>query len=355
VLRYTAALTPREILHLPYPAYVWRHHGMSYSTIFRQTATQNARRALADRYRHGDVLPVVDPALSPDLHRIRFDLQKSDWPLVSVVVVNCDAFPMISRVLEGLASRTNYPGLEIVVVDLGSRDARVLALYENYKRAGMPFAVIQGETLKASRAINHGVARSGDSHILLLSNDIEILEPNWLREMACCFDYPDVGVVGAKLLHPNRTIQHAGIIGGLKADSDRGGPAGHWFAGREEDFSGPMGRLLVRQSLSAVTGACMLISRECLARTGPFDETSPGGHADVDFCLRAGAVGYRIVWTPFATLVRHDATRGQEPPEVPERPGFGGESFEDRAFNPWYSKDRSEPAPVPLDQLPKAR
>ena len=355
VLRYTAALAPREILHLPYPAYIWRHHGTSYSTIFRQAATQNARRALGDRYRHGDVFPVVDQALSPDLHRIRFDLQKSDWPLVSVVVVNCDAFPMISRVLESLASRSDYPALEIVVVDRGSRDARVLALYERCKRGPARFVLIQSEESNAPRAINRGVAASSGGYILLLGNDTEILEPNWLKEMACCFDYPDVGVVGAKLLHPDRRIQHVGIIVGLGGESDRHGAAAHWFAGREADFSGPMGRLLVRQSLSAVTGACMLISRECLTRTGPFDETSPGGDMDVDFCLRAGAGGYRIVWTPFATLLRHDPARGRELPKDPERPWRGAERFEDRAFNPWYSKDRPEPVPVPLDQLPAAR
>jgi GT2 family glycosyltransferase len=356
VLRYTAALAPREILHLPYPAYIWRHHGTSYSTIFRQTATENARRALGERYRHGDAPPIVDRALSPDLHRIRFDLQKSDWPPVSVVLVNCDAFPRISRILEDLASRTDYPALEIVVVDLGSQDARVLALYEKYRRGRMPFVVTRSEKSNLSRAVNRGVAASGERYVLLLGNDMEVLESHWLKEMVCCFDYPDVGVVGAKLLHPNRTIQHVGIIAGLRGNSDRDASAAYWFAGREEDFSGPMGRLLVRQSLSAVTGACMLVSRECLMRTGPFDETlSPAAAIDIDFCLRAAANGYRVVWTPFATLVRRHAASGEEPSQDLKRVGRVVEDYEDRAFNPWYSKDRSEPVPVPLTQLPDAR
>jgi GT2 family glycosyltransferase len=356
VLRYTAALAPREILHLPYPAYIWRHHGTSYSTIFRQTATENARRALGERYRHGDAPPIVDRALSPDLHRIRFDLQKSDWPPISVVLVNCDAFPRISRILEDIASRTDYPALEIVIVDLGSQDARVLALYEKGKRGRMPFVVTRSEKLSASRAVNHGVAASSGDYVLLLSNDMEVLEPNWLKEMVSCFDYPDVGVVGAKLLDPNHRIQHAGLIVGLNGDSERHSAAGPWFAGCDEDFSGPMGRLLVRQSLSAVAGACMLVSRECLTRTGKFDETlSWGADTDIDFCLRAGANGYRIVWTPFAALVRRDAAAAEESPDDPRRIASVAEGHEDRAFNPWYSKDRSEPVPVPLAQLPDAR
>jgi GT2 family glycosyltransferase len=357
VLRYTAALTREEVLHLPYPAYIWRHHGSSYSTVFLRTATENARRALSERYRHGDVSPVVDNALSPNLHRIRFDLEKSDWPLISVVIANRDAFSKISRALKGLVEGVDYPALEIVVVDLGSQDARVLALYEAYERGATPFvALTEGGPLNAPQAINRGVAASHGRYVLLFDNGVEILEPNWLKEMASCFDYPDVGVVGAKLLGRNRRIQHVGIIAGLKGDAEREGAAAHWFAGREEDFSGPMGRLLVRQSLSAVTSACMLISRECLTRTGPFDEApSRGGHPDVDFCLRAGARGYRVVWTPFATLMRREPMRGEDALWEAEYFGCDVEDYEDRAFNPWYSKDRSEPVPVPLDRLPEAR
>ena len=116
-----------------------------------------------------------------------------------------------------------------------------------------------------------------------------------------CFAFDDVGVVGAKLLYPDRTIQHVGVIAGL------GGYAGHWFIGQDEDFPGPMGRLRVRQSLSVVTGACMLVSKDCLRSTGPLDEEAfPIAYNDVDFCLRAVDKGFRVVWTPFATLIHHE-------------------------------------------------
>jgi GT2 family glycosyltransferase len=144
--------------------------------------------------------------------------------------------------------------------------------------------------------------------ILLLNNDIEILEPGWLKEMASCFAYPEVGVVGAKLLYPDRTLQHAGVIVGYS------GLAGHWFLEHSENFPGPTARLWVRQSLSAVTSACLLVSREALRRVGPLDETRFAiAYNDVDLCLRALAAGYRIVWTPFATLVHHEsASRGSD-------------------------------------------
>jgi hypothetical protein len=117
-----------------------------------------------------------------------------------------------------------------------------------------------------------------------------------------------------------------------------------------------MGRLLVRQSLSAVAGACMLISRECLERTGGLGETSaPGADLGAAFCLRAGAAGYRIVWTPFATLLRHAARPAESTPTTIDAAPRSAGASEDPAFNPWYSTDRSEPVAVSLDRLPEAR
>jgi O-antigen biosynthesis protein len=362
LLRYTSGLPANEILHLPYPAYIWRRDGASFSARFRETATANARRALEEHYRQEGCSVLVDCALSVDLHRIRFDLARPRWPLVSVVVPSLNAFHLISTVLEGLASLTDYPALEIIVIDNGSKDDKVLALYDEYRRRYNDFhARIQPEAFNFSRSVNRGIESSSGDFVLILNNDIEILEPNWLKEMISCFDYPGTGVVGAKLLYPNRTIQHVGVIAGL------GGLAGHWFVGRNEDFPGPMGRLRVRQSVSIVTGACMLVSRECLNKTGPFDEnTFAIAYNDVDFCLRAVSKGFKVVWTPFATLIHHEsASRGSD--ETPDniarfrreqrnlRDRHHTQHFEDRAFNPWYSKDRSDPTLALLDRLPPPR
>jgi GT2 family glycosyltransferase len=261
-----------------------------------------------------------------------------------------------------LTEATDYPALEIIVIDNGSKDPDVLALYEHYRQGAVPFSVhIQEERFNFSRSINRGISIAKGDGILLLNNDIEILEQNWLKEMVSCLDYPETGIVGAKLLYPDRTIQHAGVIAGL------GGLAGHWFIGHDEAFPGPMGRLRVRMSLSVVTGACMLISRPCIEQTGLFDDEVFGvAYNDVDYCLRATSRGFRVVWTPFATLVHHEsASRGSD--EVPEnierfrrdqqnlKERHRTDEFEDRALNPWYSKDRSDPVPIRLERLPSAR
>lgn len=362
LLRYTRGLRREEILHLPFPAYLWRRDGTGFSAKYLEIATTNARRALAQTYARGPRLAIVDRALSPDLHRVRFDLARHEWPQVSVVIPSRDARPLIAKTLEGLNWLTDYPNLEIIVVDNGSTDPQVPALYERYRRGQIPFSAhVEPEEFNFSRSVNRGMAMAKGEAVLLLNNDIEILERGWLKEMVSCLDYPETGIVGAKLLYPDRTVQHAGVIAGL------GGLAGHWFIGHDESFPGPMGRLSVRQSLSAVTGACMLISRACLVRTGLFDEKVFGiAYNDVDYCLRAIGQGFRVVWTPFATLVHHEsASRGSD--EVRERierfrrdqgnlrARHRTDEFEDRAFNPWYSKDRSDPVPILLERLPCAR
>jgi GT2 family glycosyltransferase len=278
------------------------------------------------------------------------------------VIPNRDAYRLIAALLDGLADRTDYPALEIVIVDNGSTDARVLALYERCKSRFRAFRCqLVTEAFNFSRAVNRGIAMASGAFILLLNNDIEIVESGWLKEMVTCFAYSGTGIVGARLLYPDRRIQHAGVIVGL------GGLAGHWFINEAENHAGPMGRLAVRQTMSAVTGAAMLISRVCLDATGVFDEDLFGvAYNDVDFCLRAKACGFRTVWTPFATLIHHEsASRGSD--ERPEtiarfrreqenlRRRHGTLSYQDDAFNPWYSRDRSRPIYRYLATLPDCR
>jgi O-antigen biosynthesis protein len=362
VLRYLRDLKPSEIKHLPYPAYRWRRTAEAFSSRFMERATEAARKALLERYRRGDVEPEIGAAITTTLHRIRFDTLSRRWPRVSIVIPNRDSYALISRLLADLKSMTDYPDFEILVVDNGTTDPRVLRLYAEAGRGPIPStAEIEPEPFNFSRQVNRGIARASGELVLLLNNDIEVLDGDWLREMVCCFDYSGTGIVGARLVYPNGRLQHAGVIVGL------GGLAGHWFGGQRQSYPGPMARLHVRQSLTAVTGACMLISRECIAAVGGFDEKDFGvAYNDIDFCLRAAAAGYRVVWTPFATLVHHEsATRGSDESKA-NRDRFARDkemlrrrhhtrSYEDRAFNPWYNRDYSELRLALLAELPKAR
>ena len=356
VLRYTRGLDRAQCLHLPYPAYVWRRDGATHSAQFFDRATENARRALFEAYD-----APIGKALG-SLHRVRFDERRRAWPLVSVIIPNRNSFPLIAKVLDGLTRITEYQPLEIIVVDNGTRDENVLALYEQRRHGPIPFqAVIEEGPFNFSHAINTGIALAKGEKILLLNNDIEILSSDWLKEMVSCFDYPDVGIVGAKLLYPNRTIQHAGTIVGF------GALAGHWYQEHEEDFPGPMGRLWVRQAMSSVTGACLMISREALERVGPLDENLFAvAYNDVDLCLRAIGKGYRVVWTSFACCIHNEsASRGSdETPANLDRfrrekqnltMSHATDRYDDFAISPWYSRNLSSPVLVRLTKLPEAR
>ena len=279
-----------------------------------------------------------------------------------MIIPSFERLDLTKKVLDDVYRVTDYPHLEVIVVDNGSRDPHLLALYETYAESHPGFsALMNHETFNFSRSVNRGFGACAGSMVLLLNNDVEVIEPGWLKEMVSCMRYHRVGIVGAKLLYPDATLQHAGVIVGF------GQLAGHWFVGAEGDFPGPMGRLWVRQSFSAVTGACMLISRDCLDEVGLFDEEAFAvAYNDIDYCLRARTLGYRIVWTPFASLIHHEsATRGSDvlPDKIERfqreqenlRERHATEVFEDPASNPWWSKDRSHPVIVQLTALPRAR
>lgn len=362
LLRYTRDLATEEVVHLPYPAYLWRRDGKSYSVSFLDRATASARRALAENYSVDGVPAVVEPALNADLHRVRLAPKNDDWPLVSIVVPSRDSFSLVTRLFDDLIRRTDYPRMEIIVVDNGTQDRRVLDLYEQTKAACPFFSVdIVEEPFNFARQTNRGLRAARGGCVLLLNNDIQVIDADWLKEMVSCLAYPSTGVVGARLLYPNGTLQHAGVIVGL------GAAAGHWFCGMPGDYKGPMGRLEVRQSLAAVTGACMLVTRACLKAVGGLDEENFAiAYNDTDFCMRAGRAGFRVVWTPFATLYHHEsASRGSDETDAniarfrreqdALRDKYGLRDYVDPAFNPWYSRDNAAPRLQLLRELPPGR
>jgi GT2 family glycosyltransferase len=362
LLRYLRGLKTSEIIHLPYPAYLWRRHDASLTSQSLHVATEKARNSLKDLYSHKDEEIEIDEALDKTLHRVRFDKLEREWPGVSIVIPSINSFNLISRILDGLNNNTDYPNLEIIIQDNGTTENNVLELYGLQKNINMNFSVeIIHEKFNFSKSINRGMQRAKRDYVLLLNNDIEIIDRNWLKEMVSCFDYAEVGIVGARLLYPNSRLQHAGVIVGL------GNVAGHWFCGATLNQPGPMNRLKVRQSFSAVTGACMLISRACIEAVGAFDEENFAiAYNDIDFCLRASQKGFRVMWTPFATLYHYEsATRGSDETKnnidrfnqekLNLRTKYALTDFIDPAFSPWYTKTHANPRLTILSKLPESR
>jgi O-antigen biosynthesis protein len=215
---------------------------------------------------------------------------------------------LMGMALRSLIAHTAYRNFEIVIVDNGSAEAETFALFAEIEAAWPRTLVVRDDGgFNYPRICNAGVDAASGDLICLLNNDIEVVEPGWLHEMVSLAALPGTGIVGAKLLFPDRTLQHAGVIAGLFRY------AAHWFSHGAEDMAGHLGRLHARNNLSAVTGACLMISRACWDQIGPLDaERFAEDCNDIDLCLRARASGFELVWTPFALLLHHEsASRGR--------------------------------------------
>ncbi|MEM9010558.1 MAG: glycosyltransferase [Pseudomonadota bacterium] len=357
VLRYTTGLAAEEICHLPYPALVWQRP----TTPPSRRDIRKSRALVAAHYRPS-LGPLRAAAAPRAFARTRLRLEQESLPKVSVIIPSRDSRRLIGKLLHGLRNRTDYPDLEMIVVDNGSKDAKVLRQYGRIAERDPRFRFeIREAPFNYSTMVNRGAALATGEHLLLLNNDIEITQRDWLREMVACLAFPGTGVVGARLLYPDRRLQHAGVIAGLRD------LAGHWFCRAESGAEGVMGRLRLRNSMSAVTGACMLISRDCWQRVGPFDDQAfPVAYNDVDFCLRSRAQGFGVVWTPFATLIHHESASRSAPEVAGDHARFAREKralkerhaterFEDPSFNPWYGRHSLFPRIDTDRELPGGR
>ena len=359
LLRYLADAKPGAVVHIPFLAYLWRREEGTYSNVHLARSLASARSALRDAFAARGRAVAVEPALDPNLHRVR--MEGAPRPKVSVVIPNKNSPELIRRVVGDLRRRTGYPALEVVIVDNGSRDRATLSFYDGLRGEPDVAVDIVEEPFNFSSMCNRGARLASGELLLFLNNDIEVLERDWLAEMVDCLLFEAVGIVGAKLTYPGGLVQHDGVIVGL------GEAAGHWYIGEPADAPGPMGRLGVRQTLSAVTGACMLVTRPCFDAVGGFDaEAFPVAYNDIDLCLRARAAGFRTVWTPFAHLVHHESlSRGSDETGVNKerfrvetarlQARHGTATYIDDSYSPFYDRRYSAPAIAVPPGLPKLR
>lgn len=234
--------------------------------------------------------------------RIRYARPEGSPPLVSLIVPTRDRPDLLEPCIDGLLHRTDYPSIEILVADNGSTDRRALAYLEGIA-ADPRVRVIHVPGPFNFSAINNLAARAARGKLLgFVNNDIEVLDADWLWEMAAPALQRDIGAVGAKLLYPSGLVQHAGVILGLN------GLAGHAHRFFSKYHPGYMMRLGVTHYLSAVTAACLVVSKEKFFQVGGFDERRfPVALNDVDLCLKLRERGYQTLFTPYATLLHKES------------------------------------------------
>ena len=291
----------QRVHHIPKVLYHWRKVAGSAaaSTDAKPYARSAARRALREHLERRGYRGTVLDAAWIGHYRVKFQLAQP--ALVSIIIPTRDRLPLLRACIASIEARTDYPDFEVIIVDNDSRERATLTYLESTRHR----VVRAPGEFNFPRLVNAGAAHARGEYLLLLNNDTEVRNPEWVSAMLEFAQQPEIGAVGAKLLFPNGTLQHVGVITGL------GGPAGHPLTGfdaRTSHYFGTAGNI---RNYSAVTAACMMVRREVFAQVGGFDERFRSGYNDVDFCLRVRRAGYRIVYTPYAELVHHEsASRG---------------------------------------------
>jgi GT2 family glycosyltransferase len=227
-------------------------------------------------------------------------------PEVSVIIPTRNRAELVRKCLEGL-NRTDYPNPEIIVVDNDSDEPEALAYFDQLRNEGIAVIRIEGDFNYS--ALNNAAVRTAHGEFLcFLNNDIEIIEPDWLQWLVSQAARPDIGAAGARLLYPDGTLQHAGVFIGI------GGGAAHAHRFLKADERGYFDRSRLPQRVSAVTGACLVVSREKFSAVGGFDETNfRVAFNDIDLCLKLNQRGWQSFYEPRATLVHHESkSRGSD-------------------------------------------
>ena len=309
ILRLTAKA--KHIVHVPRILYYWRSHkGSVASSIDAKTYAINAAKgAVADRltrlgYRNFEI---ESTRAFATIFRIKYEL--TSRPLVSIIIPNKDHVDDLSRCVESIINLSTYDNYEIVIVENNSETAEIRTYYEEISRHPRVQVVEYKGDFNYSKINNFGVQYAKGEYLLLLNNDTEVITPDWMEELLMYAMRKDVGVVGAKLYYPDKTIQHAGIVIGLGAHRT----AGHTHYRIPEANVGYMGRLCYAQDVTAVTGACMMVSKALYEELGGLDESFTVALNDVDFCLRVREMGLLNIFTPFAELYHYESkSRGSD-------------------------------------------
>ena len=223
-------------------------------------------------------------------------------PLISIIICTRDKPQLLQRCLTSIFRQAGYSNIEILLIDNGSTESATFSLYRQWQENEPTRLRIETykEPFNFSTMNNWATELAKGELLLFLNNDTEVLTPDWLQEMAGQACRPEIGAVGAMLLFPNGTIQHAGIILGGKS------LAVHSHRGMDSSSPGYKGRLLAQSNVSAVTAACLMIRKELFSSLGGFNERFVVSYGDVDLCLRLRSAGYQQIVLPQVRLLHYE-------------------------------------------------
>ena len=253
----------------------------------------------------------VEKGVDYGIYHTTFKIQGD--PLVSVIIPNKDHSVDLDLCIRSIIERATYKNLEFIVVENNSTEQETFAYYEKIQKEFPQVKVVRWEREFNYSAINNfGAAFAKGEYLMLLNNDTEIIAPRLFEEMLGFCQRKEVGIVGARLLYEDDTIQHAGVVIGF------GGVAGHTFIGLHEAENSYFHRAMCAQDYSAVTAACLMVKKSVFEEVGGLTEELAVAFNDVDFCLKVRAAGYLVVYAPYAVMHHYESkSRGLE--DTPEK------------------------------------
>ena len=310
VLRLTEKT--KNIFHIPKILYHWRvHSGSTAQKGSNKKYTNDASaRAISDALMRRNELGTVVPICGGH-HIVRYTIK--DFKLVTIIIPTKNLGKILDKCLLSIFEKTQYPNYEVLVVDNGSNELETIEIINRWKikEPNRFRCEVLNIDFNYSKINNYAVNYARGDYLLFLNNDTEVLTDDWVNAMVEQVQRPSIGAVGALLLYPDNTIQHAGVI-------MVGGVAGHSHKYYTSDSPGYFWQIHTTNNYLAVTAACLMCRRDVFNAVGGFEEQLAIAFNDVDLCLKIFKAGYRNIYLPHVLLYHYESkSRGND--DTPEK------------------------------------
>lgn len=333
-----------KIYHIPEILYHWRMiEGSTSMTISNKSyATDKGKLAIENALARRNIKGTVEKDELSTYYRVYYTYEKE--PKISIIIPTRDYVDILKTCIDSIYEKTNYKNYEIIIANNDSKEKKTLDFFDEYKKKYKNFKVVDCiMEFNYSRINNIAVEKATGEYIVLLNNDTEVITGDWLKIMVGYAMQKHIGAVGPKLLYPDETVQHGGVILGL------GGVASHAYIGATRDDFGMYGRLRVPYNYSACTAACLMIKKTKFLEVGGLEENLKVAYNDIDFNIKLLEKGYYNVFLPNVELLHYESkSRGLDTTSEKYKRFQLEEKYmydkwkskltEDRFYNPNFSK-----------------
>lgn len=351
VLRATEILSPSEIHHVPEVLYHWRKtpNSTAVNVANKTYAIEAGVRCVHDHLKRRKIKAKVSSIRGLTLYGVEWLTKKA--PKVTIIIPFKDQVETTRQCIDALLNKTTYKNFDIILVNNWSVEDETIEFISEIQKHPHVSVLTVEEPFNYSRLNNLAVEQTSADYLMFMNNDVFVEHSNWLHiAIGEALAAPDIGAVGAKLLYPNDTIQHAGVIvgpAGIGAHVHRGDPVTEY---------GYIGRTMLSHEVTAVTAAAMLVRSDVFHEIGGFDEKElTVAYNDVDLCLKIRDAGYRIIFSAEVVAYHHESlSRGSD-----DRPEHEARFFHETqtmlarwSDNPLFERDPSYPRYFTVDQQP---